>query len=391
MSIHFRVCALLPLALSLSAVAAARQQAGAPAPSNLVLQVVYFEGAPTAFQQVPRGPEMVGSWYGHFQTLPRPAAAKDSAPVQAVNLCARAEGRGVRLKVSVFTGERHFDREEAVGTYEAGVGDEVVVKELEQFGVAPFRVTVRRMSLHPSAPPVVVNKTQSIEASVGGFDGLKGATAKLALRNLSAKRVLGVEYRETREGRTVWTRFAAAGGGRTLIEPGGEYTYAVSLARRGYVSPEGFYVPYAPETILVASAVFEDGTYEGEPLAAARMAAQHEGERLQLTRALALLRGTTAKPGAAASLKARAEALGIEAGADAVERVARRYPALAAPHREFVKAAMEVSMHTLRKRLLDELTALEKEPADAGKLGEWLAARREEFEGWLSRLPPAKE
>jgi hypothetical protein len=381
-----RLSALAALALSLSAAAAARQ-AAAPASGNLALQVVYFEGAPTAFQLVSRGPEMAWSWFGHFRTIPRPAATAQAPPVQAVKVSSRAEGAGVRIVVTVFMGEQHFDREEPVGTYAAGVGEEVVVRELERFGVAPFRITPRRVGLNPAAPPVVVNKTQSIEAAVAGFEGV---TAKLSLRNLSAKRVQAVEYRETREGRTVWTRFATEGEGRPLIEPGGEYAYGIPRARRGQVSPDGLYIPEAPESILIASAVFEDGTYEGEALTAARLAAKYEGERLQLARSLPLLRQAAAQPGAAARLRAQVGALGIEAPPAAVESILKRYPGLDAPGRDFVKVVMEVSLHVLRQELLDELAGLEKEAAGGGRLGGWLAAKREKFEGWLSRLPPAK-
>lgn len=384
--------ALAPLVVSLAAVAAA-QQTPAPEPVKLVLQVIYFEGAPTAFQLVPRGPEMVGGWFARFKTFPPPQAAAGEPPVRAVNVVSRAEGEGAQIKVSVFVGHRHFDREEVVGTYTAGVGEEVVVKELERFGVEPFRVTVRRLDPHPAAPPVVVNKTRSVEASIVAPDSSKGVRLGLTLRNLSSQRLLAVEYRETREGRVIWSTFGAEKEGRPLLEPGAARTQPLSQVHLGHVSPEGLYVPHAPETILLAAAVFEDGTYEGEPLAAARALAQNEGARLQLTRALAVLRKTPAGPGAAARLKTQIEALGVEADAAAVEAIVRRYPDLSEPDRKFVKAVAEVSMHRVRKELLDELAALEGGPAAPpgdGKLREWLAAKREKLAGWLGRLSPAK-
>jgi hypothetical protein len=383
----FRLSALAPLVLCLSAAAAA-QQAAPPAPSNLILQVTYFEGAQTAFQLVPRGPEMVGAWFGHFKVIPRPAGAKQTAPVQAVNVVSRVEGEGVLIKVSVFTGERMFDREEPAGTYTAAVGEEVVTDGLEQFGVAPFRITVRRMTPNPAAPPVIVNKTQSVEAAITAFDSSKGVSARLSLRNLSAKRVAAVEYSETREGRVIWTRFAAEKEGQMLIEPGGVYSYGISQVRRGQISPDGFYVPHAPETIVVTTAVFEDGAFEGEPWAAARVAAINEGERAQLARALPLLRKASAGPGAAARLKQQVAALPYDADERAVAAILKRYPG-AEPQRELVKSSVEVAMHNIRKELLDELTALGAEP-DAAKLADWLKARREQLAAWLDRLPPAK-
>lgn len=387
-----RLFALAPLVASLSLAAAARQ-AGPPVPSNLILEIVYFEGAPTSFQLVPHGPEMVGGWFGRFKTVPRPAGVKDWPPVQAVNVISRVAGEGVEIKVSVYTGERMFDREEPVGTYTAGVGEEVMARGLERFGVEPFRMKVLRLSMNPAAPPVIVNKTQSIEATVSAFDSSKGVSARLSLRNLSSKRVTALGFSETRDGRVVWTRFAAEEDARPLIEPGAVFHAGVSQVRRGHVSPEGFYIPYAPETILIQTAVFEDGTYEGEPQAAARAAAHDEGARLQLARALALLRKAAAKPDAA-RLAEQFAALGYEADAATVESLVKRYPGLAAPERELVKGAVEVSMHRIRKELLDELAALEKDSAgapDAGKLRGWLAAKRDKFEGWLSRLRPAKE
>jgi len=384
---RLRLFALVTLAVSLPAAAAAQQQQGAPTPSNLILQVVYFEGAPTAFQLVPSGPEMVGSWFGRFKTIPRRPAAQGALPVHAVNVVSRAEGEGVQIKVSVFTGERHFDREELVGTYTAGAGEQVVVKELERFGVEPFRVTVRPLRPNPAAPPVIVNKTQSVEASITAFDSSKGVSARLALRNLSSKRVLAVEYSETREGRVVWTRFTSGPEGEPLLEPGGVHTSGISQVHRGEVTPDGFYVPHAPEAIVVGSAVFDDGTHEGDPLPAARLWAQNEGARAQLTRSLALLRKARAGAGGAARLKEQVAALGSDADASVAEHVARRYPGLTPADRELAKSAAEVSMHKIRRELLDGLTALEREP-DAGKLREWLAAKREKFEGWLGRLKP---
>lgn len=380
-----RAVALVALFVSLAFVAASAQEASPPVPSNLILQVTYFEGAQTSFILVPKGPEMVGAWYGRFQVVPRPPDAKDTTPVQAVNVVSRVEGEGAQIKVSVFTGERMFDREEPVGTYTAGVGEEVVAKELERFGVAPFRVTVRRMSPHPSAPPVITNKTQSVEATISAFDHTKGVSAKLSLRNLSSKRVAAVEYSETREGRVVWTRFAADPEGRMLIEPGGVYSYGISQVRRGHVSPEGFYIPHAPENIYVAGAAFEDGTFEGSPEPAARLAAMNEGARRQIPRVLALLGKAPSGPDAARRLKGQVAALDYEPDARAVDLIFKSHRGLEPSYREMIKASVEVSMHTVRKELLDALEALEREP-DPAKLRDWVKATREKYEAWLGRL-----
>lgn len=374
-----------------ASLAAAAQEAPPPqqaaAQTRLVVQVEYFKEAPPSYQPVPGG-----SWYGRFGTVapPSPRAAADT--VRAVDVKTRLEGERVEIRVGVHVGERHFDRLDVVGTYSAAVGDTVTASELEGVGVVPFVFKVLRVNDAEAAPPAVVNKTQSIEAAITEFTPTPLPRGKLTLRNLSSKRVRAVLVRQIVAGRNRLTGYAMAREGRMAIEPGGTFEKMVGATTGG--TSGGNFTPEAVETVVVASALFDDYTYEGEAEPAASKRAFDEGERAQLPRLMALVREANAAPDAETPravqrFRDKLSALGYEAPQSAVDAVLKSFPELKPEERDGIRTAIEVSMHGLRRDLLDDLAAFEKKrqasPAENSFKG-WLKAKQAFFEEWLSRL-----
>ncbi|HEX8502687.1 MAG TPA: hypothetical protein VF659_19040 [Pyrinomonadaceae bacterium] len=367
--------------------AGAKVEATAAA-ARLVVRVEYLKGAKPAFQPVPRD-----SWFGRFGVVatPRPRAAADT--VQAVDVKTRpAEGGRVEIRVGVHVGERHFDRLEAVATYYASAGETVTAGELERVGVAPFVFSVLGVGDVEAAAPAVVNLTQSVEAVVTEFTPAPLPGGKLTLRNLSTKGVRAVYIRQVVNGKNHLVGFAAEREGKFLMGPGGSAESAFGSLTGD--APRGDFVPAAVEALVVASVIFDDYTYEGEPEHAALRRAFAEGQRAQLPRLIALLREALAAPDAESPeavrrLGERAAALDYEAPPNAVDAVRKNYPGAETGDPGRWKTAVEISMHRMRRELLDDLGRFEKEsgaaPAAGGFKG-WLGRRRALYEAWLARL-----
>lgn len=373
--------------LATTAAHAQESPAPTPAPPKLVLQIEAVRGAKPSYHPVPGV-----AWTGRFERVstPRPRAAADT--VQAVDFKARLVGERVELKVGVHVGERFFDRLDEVATYTLAPGEAVTAAELEAVGVAPFVFKVLRVNDADAAPPLVVNKTQSIEAVVTEFTPTPLPRSKVTLRNLSSKRVRAVELDQVFRGRPRATSMAGEREGKILMEPGGTYERKLAVTD-GQATPSEF-IPEAVESIVVATVIFEDYTYEGEPVPAARARAYDEGARVQLPRVMALVRGAHAAPDAEtaealARLRAGVAALGVTAPQSSVDAIMNGYPGLDPSQRHNVRSGVEVSMHGLRRELLDDLDAFEKAfraaPAE-NSFKAWLKARQARYESWLARL-----
>jgi hypothetical protein len=382
-------CVMFVSLFACAAVAAQEQPQPQPAraPERLVVQVEYFKGAPLSYESVPGG-----SWFGRFALTPAAASRAAADTVLAVDVKTRAEGGGVEIKVGVHVGAQHFDRLDEVATYHAAAGETVVASDLERFGVAPFVMKVLRVNDILSAAPTITNRTQSIEAVVSKFDASPLPRVTVTLRNLSSKKVLAVELREVIDGRERITSFLAERDGRVLMEPG--WTADKRMVATTGNSAQGDFTPKAIESVVVASAVFDDYTYEGDVLAAARKRALDEGERKQLPRLVALLRGARASRGAATpelvkQFKEKLTALDDDAPAQTVDAIVKAYAELKSDGRGWVESAMSVSMHESRRALLDDLNRFETDfaraPAD-NDFRAWLKSKQESFEQWLSRL-----
>lgn len=359
----------------------------ARAPERLVVQVEYFKGAPLAYMTVPNG-----SWFGRFATTPAAATRAPADTVLAVDLKTRLQDGRVEIKVGVHVGAQHFDRLDEVATYRAAAGETVVASDLERFGVAPFVLKVLSVNDTSLAAPTIVNKTQSIEAVVSKFEALPLPRVTVTVRNLSSKGVRAVELRAIIDGRERIISFLTDRNGGVLMGPGGTYDKKM-VGTTGNAGQSDF-TPTAIESVVVASAVFDDYTYEGEVGAAARKRASDEGERAQLPRILAMLREAQAAraPVTAETLKRFRERLtALEDGAPAktVEAVVKSYPELKQDGRAWVEASMSNSMHESKRALLEDLKQFEsgfaRDPA-ANDFSAWLKSQREQFERRLALL-----
>lgn len=370
---------------------AAAAQTPTPAPrEKLVLQIFRHEGAEPVYQEVPGM-----DWSPVFRRVKTERPLTVGAPVRAVQVVSTLEEPGVRVQVLLLTGERFHDKAVRVASFVARAGEEVTVRELERYGVEPFRVVVLRREPASEVPPAVVNKTRSIEAT-SAIDRAHKWPAKLVARNLSGRGVLAIGVKTTSGGRVVTSSEPQGEEGLPLIAPGATYESHVPPGQ-GQVTAGG-YVAGQTESIVLAAAVFDDGSYEGEPGIAASVLARRAAMRLQLERTIPLLRGALGgadadAPAALARLKAEVAALDITAGPGFVEAILQRFDEPVPRGEQSVRIVAEVMMHYMRKTLLDELTSLERtdtrakaQPAAQQAFSDWLRLKLDAYEKWLARL-----
>lgn len=357
---------------------------------KLVVQVEYFKGAVPGYKHVPGG-----GWFARFAKAGPSRLLKGDERVLAVGVKTRmaADGR-VEITVGVHLGAKHFDRFEEVGKYYAAAGEAAAADGLTRFGVVPFRFRVLRVrdaAAAAAAPPEVENWTQSVEAVVTEFTPTPLPRGKVTLRNLSPKRVRAVYMKHFSGG---WSMgFRGAREGQTLMEPGG--TAADTFAAwTGVAGNAAEFTPAPVVKVVVAAVLFEDYSYEGDAEHAALKRAFLEGERAQLQQLMALVREAHAAPdvetpAALQRLRAEVSALGYEAPAWAVDAVEGSDAGLAYGRPGRWNSPIEISMHRVRREMLDALDQFEKklEESPAGNsFKRWLKQTQARYEGWLANL-----
>ena len=376
--------------MSLSLCGSVRAQQTAP--TGLALEIVYYEGAPPAYSEVRAANARAGgAWYARFRGISSWQPPADSLPVRAVNIVSRMEGDAVRINVSVFVGVRFHDRELPVASYLVRESEQISVRELPQHGVEAFRIKVVRIAPSAVSPPPVDNRIKAIEVLGLTPNNSTTPSYKLSLRNASNKNILALEINVYNRGRRRSTTQPQGKQGAPLIEAGAIFetnvpdTNPPRLASGGD-APEA----YSNQTIVLSSAVFEDGSYEGEALPAAEIRARDKGRKIQIARVITLLQNALkALSGAAdsttAQLKAQVSALNEEVDPALLDELMVEFPTLNANARNDLKVSMEVALHRVKIDLLNELEAATR-ATDANALQAWLSNAKEKYEKWLARL-----
>jgi len=381
------------LAVFLSASPAGAQE---PAPRiGLYLEVVDHWNATPDLRPVPAADSKFGGGWGPFALLPSWSPPADFLPVRAVNVLSRMEGDAVRVKVSVFLGKKSHEKEEQVATFLAHENEKVMVTELKRWGVVPYEVTpVRVSSSALGSPPEVVNKTQSIE--VIHIEPVQSAPAsfRLVLRNLSSKYVSAIKMTVMRNNQRELSAMPAGEEGKPLIEPGDTWKAPDYGLTKIEPTSGGYVLSSAKgQTVVVATVVFQDGSYEGEAQPAVSFRGYVAGRKQQLARVIALFKSAseTIDNGTTRLSKLRAQVASLEIEADAVdiEKVLKDIQ-MYSPNRESdARKAIQSTLSSIRRNVISDIDLFKEEHRqnlESIALEEWLSANKQRYENWLSRL-----
>src|SRR5439155_11241278 len=149
--------------VGLLATLTASGQPNAAQPTRLALEVHLYPNEPPAYIVViPAAVPARGNIFFRFPRVPGWTAPAGTPRVESVSVCPVLAGDAVRVLVSVFLG-RGYGQEKDVAIYTLREGEKLRLKELTQFGIEPFEITLIRVAPANPGLPQVISKGKSIE------------------------------------------------------------------------------------------------------------------------------------------------------------------------------------------------------------------------------------
>jgi len=353
-------------------------------PTQLAVEVQYDRDRPPTVDPVD-GNSKHGGWFARF---PRTAGWVDppnSLPVTAVNVDSLQAEDGVRVWVSVYLGKVH-EEEKQIGSYLLHEGETMTVKELASVGVVPFKLKVVRLAPVAGTVPEFQSKAPSIELVSIEPNFSTMPTVRMVLRNVSAKPVHAVEVVVFQAGRPDFLSMPAGKEGDALVSSGGTFELKVNLITRYVAGANEYSVQTMPnQSVQIASAMFSDGSYEGDTEYAISFFGYQKGHKTQLERVINLLENVTSGDADVASLKQKISALNLEAEPSDVEKLQRQFSGRPI---ERLKVPIQVGMRRVREDTLKSLTELEIHGRYSGPnaFNTWLTTTKQQYKAWLARL-----
>src|SRR5262249_44919970 len=240
---------------------------------------------PPAYQKIYKG-SSGGAWYARFHQIK--STSDNDLPVNAVDIKPSFGESGINVTVSVLFGELH-EKQKQVGVYTIHEGEKIKIEELAQFGVDPFVISVTNFSPSLLDLPEFASKAKSID-----FVGIQPTTAtipafRVGVRNVSGKNVRALMVHVLKGGEPHGSLLRQGRDGATLIAPGNAVEFEARIATRATPTPTGYTQVTLPgQVIEVSTAIFEDGSFEGEAEPALMFVATLRGEKIQLARVVDL-------------------------------------------------------------------------------------------------------
>lgn len=297
---------------------------------------------------------------------------QDTAPLTRIRIRSILDRDGVSVKIgAVFDdsqpadapGPKYGEKEQTIASYFVREGETITVTELERFGFEPLVLRVVRYQPQPyhepSAKilPEVVNALKSVAFVNLQSEEPSSHSYTLTLQNLGAKSIVALtiviqqSHTETMEG-----------GLKPLMLPGAIFKTSVSPS--GSPGPET-----SRPTLVIGTVLFDDGSYEGDVVAAAEMAARSKGRQIQFSRCLQLLQGMPDRPAqetirAFQEVRPAVERLRIDVDATLVEELQSQFPLLPkANGKEWLAEKIMDGLKGGRNRTLYLLNELEQKSA----------------------------
>lgn len=382
--ISSRFRTLLLSSLVLFAAANAIAQTAAP-PTQFAVEVHYYAGQAPAHIVADRT-DKHWIWFGRFPRVANWVPPANSLPITAVKVNTLQAEEGVRVWLSVLSG-KVLEDEKQISSYVVREGEGVTAKELAEVGVVPFELKLVRLAPSVSYVPEFRSKATSIELVSIQQTFSTFPSIRLVVRNVSAKPAYMLEVVTLQGGQRRLLSMPQDKEGNVLIAPGATLEVTARLGTRFIEGANEYSIQAVPnQSIEIATAVFGDGSYEGDSEYALTFMGYQIGKKAQLKRVIDLLEKAGSGNAIATSLKDKVSALNVDADPAAVEELQRRFPQTKPIAR--VSIPIEVGMRALRDEALKDLTQFELHSryAEANAFNSWASSAKQRYQAWLSRL-----
>ena len=305
--------------------------------------------------------------------------------INAVRVTSQWNGETAEVRVTLLRGVNFYDEEEEVTSYQTGLGEPTVISKLESYGIHRFKITLISPKTAVPPPPSLENRTLSVEFAKIESEGLPLPAYRATFRNLSAKKLAALKLLAYRGGRGPGTMLFQGEDGRPLIESNEMVSRRISIDLAEKIGES--YTPGAPAAnlIIISSAVFTDGTFEGDAEPACSYEKLVFGRKAWLKSALKIIDEHLSQPEdpqGAQQLKEKIRALRY--ARTGVESVMRSAVAAQCPS---PTAFAESTFSALNLQLISDLDTLTKtRPKPLVTFGAWLESTRQRYRQWLNNL-----
>lgn len=348
----------------------------------LKLEVRYNPELPPAYLDV-RGPTQKPTWIWVTRFVKKPGSQDlaDELPVRAVRFETQFNGETTDVRVTVLRGKKGFEREDLVGLFKLGLGDSRLLSELASFQVEPIYIAISDGPFPLPLPPALEVRVGAVEIVSIESEGTPLPAYRILFRNVSQKNIAALQVFVV-NGPIGLLRGVE---GRPLIEPGELHQQYLPLPPApGNTDRSGKGNIY---TVVVSSAVFEDGTYEGAVAPACTVEKAALEKSFWLKSVIPILgeqlteNNSVASVGAA-HLKERINQLKVDVPQALVIKPSRVSQSCSPPG-----AQIELLFNSERLQLLRTLDLMiSNRPAPPIDFMSWLRTTRDRYENWLSRL-----
>jgi hypothetical protein len=358
-----------------------RKQEPEPALPEYVIQVTRREGCIVA----PVGQKRkIGTL---LTALPRPAKIQpDSAgkPITStLFVWAKQEGEQWHVRVILGTGEFYDAGEIKAGDFKLNTNQLTSVPIATQHGLGQIKVGVLKIQRQQAGKPRFKNLTQSVSLESIDVNNLPDPF-KVTLKNNSSQDLIAIQYNNFGRSGFLGIKWLSPGLLEPLIKAGESYKLEAGSEDNSCGDDEG-YRPNQNRRIDLVSAVFADGTYEGEPGLPALIKGKALGNRKNLTHVVGSIRFITDPFALAQQLIALSDAMNEEADPYLIDTAVAMLPALPSDARDGLHSFIRSGMHEIKNNLQNDgqrlLRLIDSNPEGSKK---WVERIKTKYERWLA-------
>ena len=293
------------------------------------------------------------------------------------------------LKVIVGLGEFYDAGEQQVAALTLGTNERAEAGDVTRFGLSPFRVGVVKVIGQLGGKPHIRNITQSISLEKLEADPLP-EPFRLYLKNNSVQDVVAIQYNTFKGQQLLFLKWLSHGLTQPLIKAGETYQLEVLSEDKSCGDADG-YRPYQSNRIDIVSAVFADGSYEGEPGLPALIRGVAYGNKKLLERVVATLDNLSGDevpnaPEMIYYLRTLYEGTDETVEPYLVDTLQNSLPSLG-PNATFTLSSfIRSGIHDIRNNLLNDAQRLEalNKTQNTEAIKKWCVRTKTKYKQWLA-------
>jgi hypothetical protein len=328
-----------------------------------------------------------GSWAPNFPLVAGADSSREGLPLSTVQFEHVVDGRALNTTIALLYGNPHQLRIPVV-TVRVTEGRPVRIAELEAYGLKPITLSLAPLPSPQLALPPIISSSSHLEIQAE-LEAGSAPAYRFSVANRSGQAVMALAYE-------LFFAESGKGLGRArkpgrvpLIAPGETYVLRIAPQPKsgGGTASTAW---RALQRLAITTVMWSDGLIEGDPAPAADEAVFHAGSAVQLSRALALIRGRARAPASYPIATLRADIAGL--GIDVTETEAGGVRAALgdAPMRiqETPFGSTRLGMQQVKNAILNDIDAY-KSDAAAGKAepyAVWLPWLVSKYDGWQRRI-----